>query len=472
MYQASLRRATRRAASVAVAALLAGLLPAQQVGATPASVSFFVVGPDGLPVVEPYVMSWVLGGSQVVVHQSRGSADGQVTVAVPDDPVAAARMAEDLPVNMMSLVMDREPGTPGLAAVPVASAINATGIPTLPVDVAATGGKVYTLVPDLVDFVDGPSQWPDEPECQPPPLCHLVDWPAWARENFVPVADNYGGGHDVVATMTYQSTDRTTTSVAFSTGASGFVEARGGVSYVTTNTLSLGWPPTGPNVTEQALLQTTFQRTRSGLCWVDRDYDRHCALSTTYQPYQAVGTYSRPAGGLHDTLNVALDCKTQLEGFFFHGKGTSTGQWFGFTLGPSEEWATTFVEQGHGLHAQTTVTAETSSGKGFQRRWKRVDNPTYEHHWMMVKGGLAAYDRLQEGGGGTCPETAVQDAYTHATNVNLVDAKETAVDTAQDAANYELCDPVLTSSDPAASGAGTTYYDTPAVTSNLLEPCA
>jgi hypothetical protein len=413
-----------------------------------------VVEPDGSPVQFPVALVSVLGRTYTDARTVRGGALGDLTVPVPvDDPVAAERLAAGDPVNLLIRVFDKAPSSSDINAAYITAAVGVDAVTGLVGDLSGITGQVFKLQPGLTAFqavhFDTPKPTPpqsyppptvpspvgsalpkeDEPACphNPPgsPVpCYLVDYPDWSYNTYVPIAENFGAGADMYATMAYKSTVVTQTTAAMRVGKIGFFQSQGSVAYEKSDAIGLGFNAVGHGETDKAYLVTQMERTRSGACM--RDFSApgkpwYCQLETMYRPYLAHGADTSPGYANQDALIKGRDCYSPVTGYYDKGRGKTRTIRFELTLGPSENWAT--LNEEPGLWAQTTVTGQTFSGESHIRRWDVDDNPTFMRHYLYVQDGLLNYDATKPGtpGDGACVENNIPLALTEATDVNLAD---------------------------------------------------
>lgn len=441
MYRPPYRRAV-------IAALLVlastGSMPLPSTAGTPAfAISFRVTQADGSDVPNPIVMTSVFGRTYPMPHVTKGSVDGVVRVAVPmDDPVVVERLAVGEPVNLMIRVFDRPPGRQGITAAYIGAAVGRDDAGAL-VEESRVEGSTFRLQPGLTAFEQvsrtevvnlvnsAPIPLDDDPDCPhfgpgTPVPCHVVDYPLWSRNTWVPIADNHGAGPDLTSNIRYHSTHQTKSSFAVQAGKTGFVQADGAVGFEKENEISLGFAPRGNGVNRKAYLVTEMVRTRSGACYQDFPTAAwECQLETTYRPNQAHGSVTEDWPGGHQSLDRTNDCWTFIDGHFGHAVGETERMHYSLSLGPSENWAT--ITQS-GLYANTTVTGQTHSGKSHIRTWD-VTGGSYPYHYLYVPGGLANFDRFQMGGGpGACVEKSAPEIRTEARATDLRHLPEVSLD--------------------------------------------
>lgn len=407
------RPGVRRTALVAAALVMTALplsvaRPSVADSAAP-TISFRVVEPDGSPVVRPVVMVSGMGPAYTQVHMLAGGAAGQVVVPFPaDDPVAAAALAAGEPVDLMIRVFDKAPGSADINAAYVGAAIGVDAFGTLRELSAVTGTTValaagrtdfhaFTVgrgIADTLPTVGEPP--PGGADCRPlvgnAYQCTEADYPDNARHTLVPIAENHGAGNEMVSSITYTSTDVTTTETAVQVGTGGFAEVSGSVAYAKENTTRIGYNDVGPDDNTDALLDTEYERDRTWTCAPGPAGTRiaECQEETLYRPYLANGAAPLQSDyALNDHMDPHNDCWGYVDAFYEPVTKSTISASFSFKLSAEEKWGT-LSNQGN-LKATTTVTQQTHSGKSYIRRWEVVESgKLYPHHYVYVPYGLYA----------------------------------------------------------------------------------
>jgi hypothetical protein len=308
----------------------------------------------------------------------------------------------------MNRVFDKAPGSTDINAAYVGAAIGVDAFGTLR-ELSEVSGTTVALAAGRTDFhaytlpVGGPADTLPITGGDPPPSvsncrplvgnayqCTEADYPDNSRHTLVPIAENHGAGNDMVSSITYSSTDVTTTETAYQVGTGGFFEMSGGVAYSKENTLTLTYTPSGPNNNTDALVDTEYERDRTWTCSPGAAGTRiaNCQEETLYRPYQANGAAPlRSDYALNDHMDTHTDCWGYvLQDFEPTTKSTITTS-FSFKLGAEEKWGT--LSNQESLKASTTVTQQTHSGKSYIRRWSVVKTgQLYPHHYVYVPYGM------------------------------------------------------------------------------------
>ena len=432
-----MRFASLRAVAVGCAVAASGIAVAQSrahvVDAT--TIAFRVVRPDGSAVANPVIMVSVLGPNYAFPSVRTGGALGEVVVPMPtEDPYVAERIAAGEAVNLLIRVFDRMPvqGSNPNAAY-IAAAIDASVDGVLRASSSAANTAVV-LHADRADYrpvgpgevvgavLDG--ETPEEcpaPNTTPdnkPVVCKTVEYPGWAQHVMVPVAYNHGAGDEMYSEMRYRSTIVTKLGLAVQAGKPGFFVADGSVDFEKERSDAFGWTRRGPNANVKALLETVYKRTRAGSCFNSPVTGWQCQVETVYSPYQAVGNASETASeanDMYEEYGPYLNAWKQVEHDYESTEASMVSESYSFTLGPDENWAVT----DGGMYANTTVTQQTHTKKGFVRTWKVVDGAARHFHYMWVPFGNYDAVRSHRPGGGEWVDTHVGDAWTWATDVNL-----------------------------------------------------
>lgn len=148
-------RATRGPLRLALAAMMlaassvSGIATATGVD----SIWFRVVYPDGSVVPNAIVAVSVFGPTYQDARTFTGGPTGEVVVQLPvDDPVAAGRLKNGEPVNILIRVFDKAPGASDISAAYVTGSfgIDAFGVFR---ELSSTSGQTFTVEPGHTDFV-------------------------------------------------------------------------------------------------------------------------------------------------------------------------------------------------------------------------------------------------------------------------------------------------------------------------------
>jgi hypothetical protein len=433
-------RAFLRTRSIAVVgAVLAATasLNAQSTSAArtddPTSVAFRVVGPDGGTVRNPYVFVSVFGKTYSTPRLLHGTALGWVTVPLPtDDVVAAERLAEGEPVNMMIRVFDKKPGSDNINAAYITASVGVDAFGVLR-ELSKTSGQTFELMPGRTAFTStapGTAINPvapgdtvygvtsEEQPCPPSPnqapyICDVEDLPPWADDVRITVANNHGGGNEMASTLHYNNTIVTQAQAVVQVGAGGYFAASGTTAFDQQRKGGLTFPDTGPNNTVSAILQTIFKRKRSGMCYTD-SYNSgtwNCQVETTYTAHWADGAFTGYSPAIHDRLDSDSDCYRHVASGWEADEKSEESHGFSFQLGPNENWAP--ASEGW-LYANTTTTQQTTTGNGLLRRWT-VAGGSYEHHWVYVP-DMAGVQMTVESP--SCPGAFIGQVRTQASNID------------------------------------------------------
>ncbi len=398
----------------------------------PAAVRFRVVTPDGAFVRDPFVIASVLGAPRSELRVITGAVAGEVAIALPvGDGAIDRRLASGHAINVFVSVFDARPGAAEINAAYVVAAVRLDPNGALR-DVTDVTGSVVTLEPGRTAFqpvtpgalpAAGPSSYEECPPPRPGEFhaeiveCDSERVPSWAAHVEVPIAHNHGAGKDMMSHMRYNSTVVTTTEVAVQVGASGFFAANGQAGFERERSTGLEFAARGNGDNRTAYLDVGYLRSHHYRCaWGAANVRWYCQGETLYRPMEATGNFSEINYRAHDELDPEYDCWTRVDGAYEPAMKTVAREQFALTLGPSEEWAS---KHEGGLYANTTITQQTHTAKGFVRRWS-VNNPeSYNYHYMYVYLGELFATAMGLDAGGACVARDIPLARTHAANTRV-----------------------------------------------------